>query len=177
MGIAMMRQLLDVVHHEKELPLPSILARPRSVKRVRRLLWRRLPKTGSTVAKRAAVICLPSSESILSFIRSVWLSWPARLPWKKATCRVLVVSGFLRQRSLNSQAVTLGPPELHGGVAVEKEEPSWGPHSQSPRLLDQVEIVCARRHFSLRTAHAYRYWIRQFVLFHDKRHPREMGAH
>ncbi|MDP1734455.1 MAG: integron integrase [Sulfuritalea sp.] len=32
-----------------------------------------------------------------------------------------------------------------------------------------------RRHFSRSTETAYRYWARQFVLFHGKRHPKEMG--
>jgi integron integrase len=43
-------------------------------------------------------------------------------------------------------------------------------------LLDQLSIVCRRRHFSHNTECAYRYWTRQFVLFHGKRHPKEMGA-
>jgi site-specific recombinase XerD len=41
-------------------------------------------------------------------------------------------------------------------------------------LLDQVSIVCRRRHFSRNTEQAYRYWIRQFILFHGKRHPTEL---
>ncbi len=77
---------------------PSTLLRPRSVKRVSRLLWRRLPNTGSTVAKRAAIIRLPSIESMRRFIRSVCDSMPSRLPRKKATCRTFVVSGVRRQR-------------------------------------------------------------------------------
>ncbi|WP_226828987.1 phage integrase N-terminal SAM-like domain-containing protein [Acidithiobacillus ferridurans] len=32
------------------------------------------------------------------------------------------------------------------------------------------------RHYSLRTEQAYAYWVKRFVLFHRKRHPREMGA-
>nr|WP_263770259.1 integron integrase [Propionivibrio soli] len=32
-----------------------------------------------------------------------------------------------------------------------------------------------RRHFSRSTESAYRYWVRQFVLFHGKRHPKDMG--
>jgi integron integrase len=39
-----------------------------------------------------------------------------------------------------------------------------------------VSIVCRRRHFSPKTEKSYRFWIRQFILFHGKRHPREMGA-
>src|SRR3569832_2475176 len=57
-----------------------------------------------------------------------------------------------------------------------KERPIWGtPSASSPRLLDQISIVCRRRHFSVKTEQAYRYWTRQFDLFHGKRHPKERG--
>lgn len=36
--------------------------------------------------------------------------------------------------------------------------------------------MCRRRHFSPRTEESYRYWIRQYIFFHGKRHPRELGA-
>ncbi|WP_449371482.1 integron integrase [Thiomonas sp.] len=45
-----------------------------------------------------------------------------------------------------------------------------------PRLLDQVREAIRLRHFSLRTEQAYVHWIKRFILFHHKRHPREMGA-
>ncbi|MBV1776121.1 integron integrase [Burkholderiaceae bacterium DAT-1] len=45
-----------------------------------------------------------------------------------------------------------------------------------PRLLDQVSITCRRRHYSSNTEQAYKYWIRQYILFHGKRHPAEMGS-
>ncbi|OOG52327.1 hypothetical protein B0E48_17315 [Rhodanobacter sp. C03] len=41
--------------------------------------------------------------------------------------------------------------------------------------MDQVSIVCRRRHLSRRTEEAYRYWIRQYIFFHRKRHPRDVG--
>ncbi|MDH2915713.1 MAG: phage integrase N-terminal SAM-like domain-containing protein [Gallionella sp.] len=41
-------------------------------------------------------------------------------------------------------------------------------------MLEQVSIVCRRRHFSPRTEDSYRYWIRQFIYFHNKRHPNTM---
>ncbi len=44
------------------------------------------------------------------------------------------------------------------------------------RLLDQVSEVMRFKHYSIRTERTYREWIRRFILFHDKRHPREMGA-
>jgi hypothetical protein len=32
-----------------------------------------------------------------------------------------------------------------------------------------------RRHYSPRTADSYIYWCKQYILFHRKRHPMEMG--
>ncbi len=42
---------------------------------------------------------------------------------------------------------------------------------EEPRLLDRVRSVIRVRHYSRRTEEAYTYWIRQFILFHEKRHP------
>ena len=47
---------------------------------------------------------------------------------------------------------------------------------QKPRLLDQVRSVLRARHYSRRTESAYLSWIRQYILYHEKRHPLEMGA-
>jgi hypothetical protein len=44
-----------------------------------------------------------------------------------------------------------------------------------PKLLEQVRGVIRRKHFSIRTEQAYTDWIRRFILFHGKRHPREMS--
>ena len=44
------------------------------------------------------------------------------------------------------------------------------------RLLDQMRNVMRLKHMSLRTEEAYVSWVRRFILFHDKRHPAEMGA-
>jgi integron integrase len=49
------------------------------------------------------------------------------------------------------------------------------PAAGKPRLLDQVRIAIRTRHYSLRTEQAYVSWIRRYILFHDKRHPLEMG--
>jgi integron integrase len=45
-----------------------------------------------------------------------------------------------------------------------------------PRLLDQVRQVLRVLHYSYRTERTYLYWIRFFILWSGKRHPREMGA-
>src|SRR3954470_24270320 len=44
------------------------------------------------------------------------------------------------------------------------------------KLLEQVSEVMRFKHYSLRTERTYQEWIRRYVLFHGKRHPREMGA-
>ncbi len=65
------------------------------------------------------------------------------------------------------------------GVRFQQGAHLWG-HTvsvspQPPRLLDQVRLTCQRRHYSPRTADSYVYWVRAYVLFHGKRHPRELG--
>jgi len=47
---------------------------------------------------------------------------------------------------------------------------------QPPKLLDQVRTQCTLKHFSHRTADAYCYWIKRFILFHNTTHPTAMGA-
>lgn len=44
-----------------------------------------------------------------------------------------------------------------------------------PKLLDQVHAELRLRHYSHRTEKTYVNWIRQYILFHHKRHPAEMG--
>ncbi|BBP03705.1 integron integrase [Sulfuriferula plumbiphila] len=48
--------------------------------------------------------------------------------------------------------------------------------SNAPRLLNQVRDKIRLKHYSIRTEQAYTDWVKRFVLFHEKRHPREMGA-
>lgn len=46
---------------------------------------------------------------------------------------------------------------------------------REPRLSDRVRDTLRRKHYSYRTEQAYLSWIRHFIYFHDKRHPREMA--
>lgn len=46
---------------------------------------------------------------------------------------------------------------------------------QSPRLLDRLRAEIRLRHYSIRTEEAYVDWARRFILFHGKRHPKDMG--
>ncbi len=43
------------------------------------------------------------------------------------------------------------------------------------KLLEDVRDTLRLRHYSYRTEKSYIYWIRKFILFHQKRHPAEMG--
>jgi integron integrase len=45
-----------------------------------------------------------------------------------------------------------------------------------PKLITQVRDLIRVRHYSRRTEQAYVHWIKQFIFFHNKRHPAEMGA-
>ncbi len=49
--------------------------------------------------------------------------------------------------------------------------------AQNPpkKLLDQVHGVIRLKHYSYRTEETYVQWIRRYILFHNKRHPNEMG--
>jgi len=50
------------------------------------------------------------------------------------------------------------------------------PQEQRPKkLLDQMRDVLRTQHYAIRTENAYVDWARRFILFHQKRHPAEMG--
>ncbi len=50
------------------------------------------------------------------------------------------------------------------------------PKPQQKKLLDQVSDAIRTKHYSFRTEKTYTDWIRRFILFHNKRHPKEMGV-
>ena len=58
--------------------------------------------------------------------------------------------------------------------------PDSGQAGQIPakpvRLLDHVRACLDARHYSKRTVRAYVGWIRRYVVFHGKRHPKDMGS-
>jgi integron integrase len=45
-----------------------------------------------------------------------------------------------------------------------------------PKLLDKVLLELRTNQYSKKTEEAYINWIKRFILFHNKRHPRELGA-
>jgi len=46
---------------------------------------------------------------------------------------------------------------------------------EEPRLLDQLRDRIRLKHYSIRTEKAYLDWNRRFILFHNKKHPSDMG--
>src|SRR5262245_2264945 len=49
---------------------------------------------------------------------------------------------------------------------------------QTPRpkkLLEQMRDVLRTQHYAIRNEYAYIDWAKRFILFHQKRHPKEMG--
>ena len=48
-------------------------------------------------------------------------------------------------------------------------------HISSPFLKSISDFMSVRR-YSKRTIKSYLYWIRHYIVFHEKRHPEEMGA-
>ena len=45
-----------------------------------------------------------------------------------------------------------------------------------PRLLDQVRNKLRVKHYSIRTEDTYSHWIKRYIYFHGKRHPKDLGA-
>lgn len=46
--------------------------------------------------------------------------------------------------------------------------------STSP-FLESIRHVLRTKHYSIQTKKAYLTWIKRFILYHNKRHPEEMG--
>jgi integron integrase len=44
------------------------------------------------------------------------------------------------------------------------------------KLLDHVRDAIRLKHYSLHTEQAYVTWIKRYIFFHDKRHPKDMGG-
>jgi integrase len=54
--------------------------------------------------------------------------------------------------------------------------PPLSPQPPTKKLLDQYSEALRNRHYSHRTEETYMGWVRQYILYHNKRHPREMGV-
>ncbi len=48
--------------------------------------------------------------------------------------------------------------------------------SRPKKLLEQVQDTIRLKHYSYRTEQTYLQWIRRFILFHHKQHPKDLGV-
>ena len=67
----------------------------------------------------------------------------------------------------------------HGELSREEEKAAIAKLARSdgkpPKLLDQVRAVMRMRHYALSTEVSYVSWMRRYILFHDKKHPKDMA--
>jgi integron integrase len=69
------------------------------------------------------------------------------------------------------------PPPANPRPADEETSSSASQSVPPPtKLLARVRHALRVRHYSIRTEDAYVDWVRRFILFHGKRHPRDLGA-
>ena len=66
---------------------------------------------------------------------------------------------------------SLAPPAADRPAGAPAEAPP-----ARPRLLDELRSQLRVRNYAYRTEQVYVDWARRFILFHGKRHPRDMGA-
>jgi integron integrase len=50
------------------------------------------------------------------------------------------------------------------------------PNLMAKKLLDQLSDALRTKHYSYRTEETYIDWVRRYILFHNKKHPKEMGT-
>lgn len=68
---------------------------------------------------------------------------------------------------------------MRGAMSYQSENAALtrrGTDAKEPRLLDEVRRRLRLKHYSLRTEQVYLGWIRRYILFNNKRHPRQMGG-
>jgi integron integrase len=66
-------------------------------------------------------------------------------------------------------------PRFSGFGTISSVSPTTAAVASSPKLLDRVRWQLRVKHYSIRTEQAYIDWIRRYILFHRKRHPKEMS--
>ena len=75
---------------------------------------------------------------------------------------------------LEIRPVFSDPENIHP-LSLTDSSPAHPAEVKKPRLIDEVRIAIRTRHYSRKTEKTYKNWILQYILFHNKRHPKEMG--
>jgi hypothetical protein len=55
-------------------------------------------------------------------------------------------------------------------------QPTLPAPNKERKLLDQYRDALRLKHYSPRTEETYTQWVKNFILYHKKRHPKEMGT-
>jgi len=69
------------------------------------------------------------------------------------------------QKTQANDASTIEAAPKPAGLSVSKPK----------KLLDQVSEALRTKHYAYRTEETYIDWIKRYILFHKKRHPKDMG--
>ena len=84
---------------------------------------------------------------------------------------------FIRPAASASNNGSGGSPRVDATPVPSPGGSVAGDGTPAPRrLLDQLRDKIRLRHYSIRTETSYVGWARRYILFHGKRHPRDMGA-
>jgi integron integrase len=81
----------------------------------------------------------------------------------------------MNTRRPNPDSVPSATQGLSPRFAVEVKLPASAAKSPPP-LLEQLREAIRMRHYSIRTEDVYVDWVRRFIVFNGKRHPRTLGA-
>lgn len=73
-----------------------------------------------------------------------------------------------------SERFSLSAP-AYPAAATAGPTPTVPPSTQGPKLLDALRAQLRVMHYAIRTEDAYVDWVKRFILFHCKKHPRDMG--
>ena len=64
---------------------------------------------------------------------------------------------------------------IEGEIIAPPNLPDKSTTANPPKLLDQVPNKLRVKHYSIRIEQAYSGWIKRFIYFHGKRHPKDCG--
>jgi hypothetical protein len=126
---------------------------------------------------RERCVSQPTTDALVSWIRGFILFHGARHPRELSRAAVL---RFL-EHAVRTEKEPLAALEASRSALELLYQHVLGmeigdlPRPKPPRLLDQMSQVLRVRHYSLRTEACYLHWGKHLILFHGKRHPRNMG--
>jgi len=76
----------------------------------------------------------------------------------------------------DDRGAAIAPADAASARDVGQRTPSDVQPTSPRRLLDRIRDAIRLRHYSIRTEDTYVDWARRFILYHNKRHPQEIGA-